>query len=545
MNHQYHRQSQLRVSVLIVLYLCTCNLFTVEAQQRLATDATPSLWIRPVGLEKVWAGVIDLTRGTRFKSPAEAIAAAKATGLQPYGGNKTLEAAISIFNPEIAKFFGRLDKSIISLQPDQTTKTVNWRMGLSQDDGTLESLITALRLESPVIPTKSNTYEELSPGLTAARNGNELYFGSSQKQMEYAIKSRSDMALLSEKPPVDAGMWLVADPAKWPPAIARNINEFIGLQTVRRLAAGKEVEIRVFPWGESVQAECLDLFRAAPVSPVQPEWLTQWEKGLGGRLMAQASIGLDPRKPFWSQLFTIITEIERSIPGRENVASARDRINLAALLARISPETDLYPNLTGITAGVVTPDAPGGQPTVVATLHARDASATQVLVEKVVMPLFRTIGDDPKNPRTKPALPDRDSRIRGISLVQNRPIYLFIEQTDIYLVWGARNVAELTVNQLASKPAKTSVAESWFNQLAASGPIHRAVTIYPEALVRWLILNGEKSTVWTDSATGLPPVVWLGRNTNGTSRDIIVLSGFRTYVQSLTSRIPNPEPKTD
>ncbi|MFM7128898.1 MAG: hypothetical protein ACKO0V_06025, partial [bacterium] len=307
MNHQYHRQSQLRVSVLIVLYLCTYNLFTVEAQQRLATDATPSLWIRPVGLEKVWAGVIDLTRGTRFKSPAEAIAAAKATGLQPYGGNKTLEAAISIFNPEIAKFFGRLDKSIISLQPDQTTKTVNWRMGLSQDDGTLESLITALRLESPVIPTKSNTYEELSPGLTAARNGNELYFGSSQKQMEYAIKSRSDITLLSEKPPVDAGMWLVADPAKWPPAIARNINEFIGLQTVRRLAAGKEVEIRVFPWSESVQAECLDLFRAAPVSPVQPEWLTQWEKGLGGRLMAQASIGLDPRKPFWSQLFTIIT----------------------------------------------------------------------------------------------------------------------------------------------------------------------------------------------------------------------------------------------
>ncbi|MFM7128924.1 MAG: hypothetical protein ACKO0V_06160, partial [bacterium] len=281
------------------------------------------------------------------------------------------------------------------------------------------------------------------------------------------------------------------------------------------------------------------------VSPVQPEWLTQWEKGLGGRLMAQASIGLDPRKPFWSQLFTIITEIERSIPGRENVARARDRINLAALLARISPETDLYPNLTGITAGVVTPDAPGGQPTVVATLHARDASATQVLVEKVVMPLFRTIGDDPKNPRTKPAPPDRDSRIRGISLVQNSPIYLFIEQTDIYLVWGARNVAELTVNQLASKPARTSVAESWFNQLAASGPVHRAVTIYPEALVRWLILNGEKSTVWTDSATGLPPVVWLGRNTNDTSRDIIVFSGSRTYVQSLTSRIPNPEPMTD
>lgn len=545
MKNQKYRWPRLGLSLVNSLILLLYTSSSVHGQQRLVTDATPGLWIRPVGLEKVWSGVIDLTRGTRFKSPAEAVASAKASGLNPYGGNKTLEAAISIFNPEIGKFFGMLDKSVVSVKPDQATKTVNWRMGLSQDDGTLESLITALRLESPIIPTNSNTYEEISPGLTAARNGSELYFGSSQREIEYAIKSRTDMALLAEKPPMDAGLWLVANPAKWPPAIARNMNESIGLQTVRRLAAGNEIEIRLFPWGESVQAECLDLFRAAPVSPVQSAWLTHWEKALGGRLMAQASLGLDPRKPFWNQLFTIVTEIERSIPGREKVASVRDRINIGALLARISPETDIYPNLNGLTVGAVTPDAPNVQPTVVATLHARDQRATQILVEKVVMPLFRTIGDDPKNARTKPSPTDRDSRIRGISLVQNRPIYLFIEEKDIFLVWGARNVAEAMVSHLASKPAKASVTESWFNQLAASGPVHRAITIYPEALVRWQIIEGEKSTVWTDSATGLPPVVWLGRNTNGASRDIIVFSGARAYVQSLTSRIPNPELKKE
>lgn len=541
------RSSGLLVRSILLFLFAGCFSVTNQAtaQNRLTTDNTPGLWVRPVQLEKVWAGVIDLTQGTRFTSPAEAVASAKLAGLHPYGSNKTIEAAISVFNPEISKFFGKLSNSIISIQPDAASRSVNWRFGVSQDDGTLESLVTALQLDAPLLPNRSDTYEELGPGLTVARNGYELYFGSSRKQMEYAIKSRSDISLLSEKPPIDAGLWLVADPAKWPLSIARNINDSIALQTMRRLSAGKEVEIRLFPWGESVQAECLDLFRTAPVSPVEARWLSQWEKALSGRLMAQASVGFDPRKPFWNQLFTIVTEIERSIPGRENVASVRDRINLGALLARISPETDLYPNLSGLTVGAVTPDDPNGAPTVVATLHARDQRATQILVEKVVMPLFRTIGDDPKSNRPRPNAGNADSRIRGISLVQNRPIYLFIEQTDIFLVWGSRSIAEATSGQLASKTVFNSTAESWFKQLAASGPVHRAISIYPDALVRWQIQRGEKATVWTDSAAGLPPVVWLGRNTKESSRDIIVFSGTRTYVNSLLSKIPNREPNAE
>lgn len=528
----------IQIYLFFIFFIIITGFSKSRSQDLAQSGSQASVWLRPVNLEKVWANVIELTRGTDFKSPAEAVASAKSHNFQPYGGNKTFEAAISIFNPQIAKYFGKLDKSIFSLYSNPASKTVQWRMGLIEDDGTFEALITALKLDKVATQSRSDSYEELSSGITAARANRELYLGSSKTNLENAIRSREDLIILAEKPPIDAGLWFVANPAKWPLSITRNMNELLVLQSIRRMAAGKEVEIRAFPWGESVQVECLDFFRANPVSPVLPAWLSQWECGLRGRLIAQASIGLDPGKPFWNKLFTIITEIERSIPGREKVANARDRINLAALLARISPETDLYPNLIGLTVGAVAPDDAKSPPTVVATLHARDARATQVLVEKFVMPLFRTIGDDPKNNNHRP-LPDKsDLRIRGISLVQNRPIYLFINQTDIFIVWGARNVAENMLGQIGSKPPAVSIAESWFNQLAQSGPVHRVITFYPEALVRWQVITGQKTTAWTDAATGLPPVVWLGRNDNGKSRDIIVFSGLRDYANAVIRQIP-------
>ncbi len=506
----------------------------------------PALWARPIKLHAVWAQIIDLCRDTPFDSPAAALAAAKLAGLQPAGGNKTVEAAVAIFNRAILPDLAMFDRSLFALEPNLPLRRIDWRGGFAPDDGTAEALVTALALDRSQAAGQIGGFEleSLAENVFVARGRGQTWFGTDRAALEPALVAGTDARLLTLAPPIEAGLWLRADPRLWPSSIGRNAQEFVALETLRRFAAGKPTELRVFPWGESVQAEWIDLFRAMPVSPVQSRWLARWDIPLSGLLMAQASIGLDPRKPFWNQVFGLATEVERAIPGHEKVANVRDRINIASLLARVSPETDLYPNLIGVTIGAVVPDAPQLPPTVVATLHARDVRATQIVVEKLLVPVVRTIGGDPKGQAPGGMLPrGGDDRIRGLAIVSNRPIFLFLEPPDIHIVWGSRTIAEAALAASDRAATASTVPMLWFDRFAASGPVHRAAAIYPEAVVRWQILKGEPDSVWTQSAKGLPPLVWLGRSENGESRDIWAFSGSRAYVKSLTAKIPPPQSK--
>jgi hypothetical protein len=378
----------------IVLLFIFLQPLQVSGQMIKPSPEEPALWIRFVQLKDVWEHVLDLFKQSPYSGPAQAVTAARASGIAPGGGNKTIEAVLSLFNPEMASNLGSLEKSVFSLEPNVLNKRIDWRFGVLNDDGTFDALVTALALDQSTSEPNfaGRTIERLGPNLVVARSQNEIYFGPDLKILHQGISTQSDVRIAELQSPLKSGLWLRSNPRKWPASLGRNIQEFIALQALKRFSAGSDVELRVFPWGESIQAECIDLLSDVPVSPVQPSWLDRWEPALRGRIMAQASFGLDPRKPFWNQFFTIATELERSIPGRERVASLRDRLNLAALLAKVSPETDLYPNLVGLTLGAVTPDDPRVPPTIVATLHTRDIKSTQTLVEKVVVPVVRTLG---------------------------------------------------------------------------------------------------------------------------------------------------------
>lgn len=510
------------------------------AQAIVPASEEPAFWVRFVQMKDVWNHVIDLCKQTPYKNPAEALAAAKAAGYMPGGGNKTLEAVISLFNPEMADQVHLLEKTVFSLEPNLAQKRIDWRFGVTQDEGLFDALITALALEHSVVEGSiaGRSVERLGPNLVVARGKNEVYFAPDNKVLIEAIQTQSDARIAALPSPVKSGLWMRANPRRWPAILGRNWTEYLAIQAMKRFAAGSDVEIRVFPWGDSIQTEFIDFFRSVPVSPVDPAWLNRWEPALQGRLMAQASIGLDPRKPFWNQVFTIATEIERTLPGHERVASIRDRLNIASLLAKVSPETDVYPNLVGLTIGAVTPDDPRVPPTIVATLHTRDIKATQTIVEKVIVPVVRTLGEDPRTPKLLQPKPRTDGNIRGLSIVSNRPMFLFIDGTDVCLVWGARNVAEAVVKGQSTHGGELVLAAKWFKEFAKGGPVHRVASIYPEALTRWRIMMGEKPSPWTDATVGLPPLVWLGRTQADTSRDIFASTASRVYVTNLLSRIP-------
>lgn len=524
-------------SVLLFIFL---HPLQVSGQVINPSTDEPALWLRFVQLKDVWEHVLDLFNQSPYQSPAQAVAAAKASGISPSGGNKTIEAALSLFNPDMATNLGSLEKSVFSLEPNFLNKSIDWRFGVLNDDGTFDAIVTALALDQSMTEPgfAGRTIERLGPNLVVAKSKNEIYFGPDLKMIHQVISSQSDARIADLQSPLKSGLWLRANPRKWPASLGRNMQEFIALQALKRFSAGSDVELRIFPWGESIQAECIDFLRDVPVSPVQPSWLDRWEPALRGRIMAQVSFGLNPRKPFWNQFFKIATELERSIPGREKVASLRDRLNLAALLAKVSPETDLYPNLVGLTVGAVTPDDPRVPPTIVATLHTRDIKSTQTLVEKVVVPVVRTLGSDPQTPKQLQLKPRTDGNIRGLSIVQGRPMYLFIDGTDVCLIWGARNVAEAVVKQKLTSSDGQTVAGKWLGQFAKAGPVHRVASIYPESIVRWRVMLGEIPTLWTDSISGTPPIVWLGRTQAGASRDIIAYSGSRQFVNQLLARIP-------
>ncbi len=500
----------------------------------------PGIWLRLVDSRSLWQQAIKLCEGTPFKSPAMAVAAAKSAGLQPGGGNKTVEAAIAFLNMPILSDLHVLDQFVVSADPHLQTHKIDWRVAVPADDGTADALVTALALEHSAIEPSLGAakVERLGPNLMVAREAGQVYFGPDRRSLERAFNTHIDQKLAALVPPLKAGLWLRADPHQWPPTMGRTTQERLGLEAIRRFSGGQSVEIRSFPWGESLQTECVDLLRLLPSSPVTPQWQARWEPALNGRIMGQISLGLDPRRPFWNQVFELATDLERSLPGRDRVASLRDRINIAALLARISPETDLYPNLTGLTLGAVVPETSQSLPTIVATLHSRDVRSAQILVEKFVVPLIRTLGEDPKTPKAMQTPPRSDSNIRGLAMVQGRPIFMFLDVPDICLVWGARNVAEAVAARVKSEPLSETASMQWMKQFAQAGPVHRVASVYPEALVKWRVMMGQPASPWTESVKGLPPIVWLGRSSGGASRDIFAFSGLRGLVQSLTARIP-------
>jgi len=529
--------SKYRSGLLFLLLLRA--LPTVSWAQNHATQfQEPALWFRLIGAPSIWQTVIDLCQNTPYQSPAMALAAAKSTGLHPLGGIKSLEAAVSVFNHAILPDISILNKLVFTFSPTVQTRTIDWRIAVKDDEGTADALITAIALDQSVaeMGLAGATVERIGPDLICARSTGMAYFAPNRPVLEHAISSRIDQKLLALAPPLQAGLWLRADPRQWPRGLGRNAQEYLAIEALRRLSGNKSVDLRSFPWGESMQTEVLDLLRLLPSSPVQPQWLARWEPALAGRLLTQASVGLDPRKPFWNEVFTLATDLERTLPGRDRVANLRDRINIGALLARVSPETDLYPNLIGLTVGAVLPDTAASPPTVVVTMHARDIRATQILVEKVLVPVIRTIGEDPKSPKTSSNAPRTDANIRGLAIVQGRPIFLFLESTDICLVWGARNVAEAVAARQSNSTETMSM--KWLNQFAKSGPVHRAASVYPDAVVRWQRMKGSAETPWIDAAKNLPPLVWVGRSTGAESRDIMAFSGARSYVHALISAIP-------
>ena len=91
----------------------------------------PALWARPIKLHAVWAQIIDLCRDTPFDSPDAALAAAKLAGLQPAGGNKTVEAAVAIFNRAILPDLAMFDRSLFALEPNLPLRRIDWRGGRS------------------------------------------------------------------------------------------------------------------------------------------------------------------------------------------------------------------------------------------------------------------------------------------------------------------------------------------------------------------------------------------------------------------------------
>lgn len=523
--------------MLPIIFFCNHPSF-LSGQNHTTQLQEPALWLRVVDAPSIWQKVIDLCHHTPYQSPAEALAAAKSAGLQPLGGNKSLEAAVSVFNSAILPDLNILNKLVFNLTPTLPTRSIDWRITVNDDDGTAEALLTAMALDQSVaeMDLAGAKVERIGSNLVCARSPGQVYFAPNRSLLEQAIGSKLDQKLLALTPPLQSGLWLRADPRQWPRGLGRNAQEYLAIEAFRRLSGNKVVDLRSYAWGESMQTEVLDLLRLLPSSPVQTQWLARWETALAGRLLAQVSVGLDPRKSFWNEVFTLATDLERTLPGRDRVANLRDRINIGALLARVSPETDLYPNLIGLTVGAVLPDTAASPPTVVATLHARDMRATQILVEKVVVPVIRTIGEDPKSSKNGVNSPRTDANIRGLAIVQGRPIFLFLESTEICLVWGARNVAEAVAT--GQKNVSETLSMKWLNQFAKNGPVHRSASVYPDAVLSWQQMKGAAGSPWSNAAKNMPPVVWVGRSTGAESRDMIAFNGARSYVQALLSAIP-------
>ena len=108
--------------------------------------------------------------------------------------------------------------------------------------------------------------------------------------------------------------------------------------------------------------------------------------------IAVVSMAFDPSHAYWEAAFALADALDKSDPGRAELAPVRTRLNLLTSATGARLEADLWPHLKGLTAGVYGEPSRPGRPTAgLLALHVDSDSAALRLVSHTLPHLAKLV----------------------------------------------------------------------------------------------------------------------------------------------------------
>jgi hypothetical protein len=465
-------------------------------------DRPPALIAHASGLDRQLEAILELFEGARAPHPAAALASWRAATGSHDAPSKAAQALIALLNPEMVRELRALNdaEAVVRIVPEG----LSWWAVFPRDDGTLAALGPALGLtdgQRQDAPDGLVALDRLGPPgspLLGRATAGGLALASSPAALDQA---RDRLHLNKESSPAVPDGWHARfDPAGLDPAAA-DLN-------TRRLAAALEalgclgVEADAAVRGDALAIDLTGRFATAPPAvarAIDPSWLDA--AGADGAVAAVA-LAFDPDPRAWDRAFALADRVEKADPAAAKAAPLRARLNLAATLAGLRPETDLWPHLNGLTVVMMArPGAPGRFDPLL-LLHAdSDASAARIarLVARLGLP-------DPvaRGPSVLAGAGDGPSRDAVLAAIERRD----------GAAWAAIRVAR---PECAEGPAPQRVGIAWPARLA----------------------GGRDAAAWASA----PPVVWTGRTSpDGRCDDHLTWAGLKSAIRETLDRLPLDDP---
>jgi len=477
----------------------------------------PAVSVRLARPDLQAGAVLDLFRGSRAASPAAALAAWKHAGRGRDALPKPLEAAIAALNPATAAELRRLDGATLVIGGGPGP--LRWRAAFPADDGTLADLIEALALTDG--------------GLDPPLDGRQvLRLGGPGSAVSTRREDRVDLA--SDRDGLNPAPADDADDARPPGAYARldpAAAASLGLKPVLRAAAsalraagGRSLDAALTLTGETLvlraetrlePAAAVDPPRADLEPAVEPAWLDAVPASGAAAVLA---VALGPGAV--DSAFAALDGFERGggkYPAGVEPAPWRVRVNLLAAAAGVRPEVELWPDLRGVTVGLLAADGRPGPAGVVAALHLATPAAAGRVAGRVLPRLAALyLRADP-------------------GVLAGRPLAWAVRGPTVLLGWGVGALeSALGAWDHPSRSARSAVSAGW-----GPTPPGRAGAFWPGRLAG-PVAGPDLARAWADA----PPVVWQGRTDRraGAATDLIRWPDLRAFVAQTLDALPLEPP---
>jgi hypothetical protein len=505
------------------------------AQDRGGSDSTELITLRLIHPERQAADFLRLFEGSPAPHPAAALASWKQVSGEPAKLGKPTEAILSFFNPDMVGELRSFHDSrlVVGLAPD--TGSLWWTWFVPKDDGSLDAMITSLRLsggdaEAPLGGGRIGVDRLGGPGkAVAARGPHGVVLASSRAELERALDGRArsnDPIGIAELP----GLFFRINPSRFAGAAVGSLTTRRLIEAARGLGC-LSIECWAHLHNGGLELETRTRTdRGQPVGPrankrraIELEWLTWMPASRAGALLCLTT---GEGAAYWDRVFALADRVDRSDPARAQLAPLRSRVNLLATAAGVRLEADFWPHLRGLTIGLLTnPDKPGELAGALVALHMDQEAAAAELV-KGVLPRLVSLRGGLKSPGPGVSAPGDFGKVGGRSLAA------LVRGRTVLVGWGEGTITTMLQSHDHPDRSVLPIIGSYFKNHP-----DRLGAFWP-GRIRLPIKGLDGSTPLERSLAEGPPIVWVGWNEEEFARDLVVWPELRPTIHRFLALIP-------
>lgn len=474
--------------------------------------------------------ILALFKGSRAADPASALANWKRATKGNMSLGKGTEGAIAALNPLMVRELATLNGAELVIDFAGKDGATLWSFAVPKDDGTFAAFASAMALtdgaaESPIGEMSVDRLGKVGSPLMG-RSGETVLIGGSREALS---RGREVLKRPRSRRPGTPGSASVSVHGQ---GLARSSR--LDARRVGGAILGfgiEEIAFRIVLADNGMMSVCeTPRDKGDPVVTLDPLWLADVPEACS----LAFSIAIDARPAMWDRVFAAVDAVEKADARNGQRAPTRARVGLAARLAGIDLERDLWPNLRGVTAFLIgTIQEPEG---FAVGLHVSDDAAARTLRDRMLPQLAKALRLD------RPTGPLPRNGARALANVGGRIVWVSTDAPrTVWIGWGDEAVpTSIRPNRPARLQGQAGVAKA--RATARLRETSRRGWFYPSRL--GLLPLGSP---FGDAVESVGAIEWEGEDGGAYSTDRFVWAhldrGVRHFLDEIPQQLAPAPPK--